>query len=82
MENGVFDSPPPPFRPQMPLVKAFWELSWDDTGPKWVKIASNHLFQHPEWFRNKFGKNHFRPLFDLRMTPTNSALAHAQCTTL
>ena len=54
-------SPPPPpsycnVNPKIAHLQAFWELAWAKMGQKWVKIALNHLFEHPKWCRNNFGK--------------------------
>ena len=49
--------------------KAFLELAWAHVGPRWLKIALKHLFEHPKWCGNHFGKNHFRPHSDPPATP-------------
>ena len=44
------------------LFQGFWELAQANMGQKWLKMALDHLFEHPKWSRNNFGKiffNHF-----------------------
>ena len=56
------DPPPPPVRtagPKIAHFKGFWELAWANMHQIRLKIALNHLFEHPQWSRNNFGKNHF-----------------------
>ena len=53
----------------MAHFKGFWDFAWANIGQKWLKIALNHLFEHPEWSRNNFGQNHFSPLLDPHVTP-------------
>ena len=44
--------------PKIAHFKGFFGLAWAHAGPRWLKIALNHLFEHPKWSRNNFGKNH------------------------
>ena len=44
--------------PKIAHFKASLELAWAHVGPRWLKIALNHLFEHPKWYRNNFGKTH------------------------
>ena len=38
-------------------------------GPKWLEMALNHLFEHPNRSRNSFGENHLWPLWDPQVAP-------------
>ena len=66
---------PPPYPPRTPPVrsvgpkKGVWELAWANMGQGWLKIPLNHLLEHPRWFRNNFGNNHFLPLLNPHPTP-------------
>ena len=42
-----------------PIFKAFWDFPWPKTRHHGLKMAQKHLFEHPRWSRNNFGKNHF-----------------------
>ena len=48
--------------------KGFWDVAWATMGQQWLEIALNHLFEHPKWSRNKFGKN-LGPFLDPPVTP-------------
>ena len=41
--------------PKVAYFKGFWDLAWDNVGQILLKIALDHLFEHPKWSRN----NHF-----------------------
>ena len=78
--------PPPALRivgSKIALFISFGAFAWANMGQIWLKIASNHLFEHPKWSRNKFGKNHFRPLLDPQVTPVTLPyhVRHARSTT-
>ena len=49
--------------------KGFGGLAWAHVGPRWLKIALNHLFELRKWSKNNLGKNHIRPLLDPQVTP-------------
>ena len=54
--------PPPPDAPsnaKIAHLKGFWELASANTGFRWLKIASDQLFEHPKWSRNNFEKKSF-----------------------
>ena len=43
--------PPPPLHivsPKNAHFKGFWKLAWVNMGQIWLKIALNHLFEHPK----------------------------------
>ena len=42
-----------------PLFKAFCDFPWAKTCHHELKTGEKHLFEHPKWFRNNFGKNDF-----------------------
>ena len=70
--------PPCTVGPKIAPFKAFLEIAWANMGQKWVKIALNHLFEHPKGCRNNFGKNHFRLTSDpCNRTRARSALHHS-----
>ena len=47
---------------KQPIFKAFWDFPWPKTRHQSLKTGQKHLFEHPKWSRNNFGKNHlFRP---------------------
>ena len=46
----------------LPPLKAFGEYAWANMGQKQLKAALDHLFEHPKYLRNKFGKSHFGSL--------------------
>ena len=48
--------------PKISHFKAFFERAQVHVGPRWLKMALNHFFEHPNRSRNTFGKNHFWPL--------------------
>ena len=53
------DPPPPPCTLQvlkLHISNVFCDLACANVGPIWLKIALNHLFEHPKWSRNDFGK--------------------------
>ena len=41
----------------MAHFQGFWELAWANMRHKWLKIAVNHLFEHPKWSGNSLGKS-------------------------
>ena len=41
-------------------------LAWASMGQIQLKIALNHLFEHPKWSRNNFGKIVFDPFWTHR----------------
>ena len=45
--------------PKRPIFKVFWDFPWPKTRHHGLKTAQKHLFEHPKWSRNNFGKNHF-----------------------
>ena len=42
--------------PKNAYFKVFWEFAWANMGQIWLKVALNHLVEHPKWSRNNFGK--------------------------
>ena len=42
--------------PKIAHFKAFLELAWAHVGPRWLKMALNHLSELSKWSRNNFGK--------------------------
>ena len=48
-------------------------------GQRWLKIALNHLFEHPKWSGNNFGKNHFSTTIGPTDDPRNPTLVRALC---
>ena len=62
MENACFDPFLTIVGPKRPIFKAFWDFPWPKTRHHGLKTALKHLFEHPKWSRNNFGKNlFFRP---------------------
>ena len=68
LQKQVFD---PLLVPKKPIFKSFWEFWRVKTRHHGLKTRQKHLFEHPKWSRNKFGKNDFGPFLDPQMTPTN-----------
>ena len=57
-----YDIPRPSARtagPKIAHIKVFWELAWASMRQIWLKIALNHLFEHPKWHRKNFTKKSF-----------------------
>ena len=40
-------------------IYIYIDFPWPKTRHHGLKMAQKHLFEHPKWSRNKFGKNHF-----------------------
>ena len=68
LEKCVFDPFLTLFVPQKTHFQGFLELWSVITGHHGLKTGQKHLFEHPKWSRNKFGKNDFRPFLDPQMT--------------
>ena len=56
------------FGPQKAHFQGFSELWSVITGRHGLKTGQKHLFEHPKWPRNKFGKNDFGPFSGPQMT--------------
>ena len=60
LEKRVFDPIFDPLLvPKRPIFKAFWDFPWPKTRHHGLKMAPKHLFEHPKWSRNNFGKKNF-----------------------
>ena len=68
-EKRIFDPFLTLLGPQKAHFQGFLELWSVITGHHGLKTGQKHLFEHPKWSRNKFGKNDFGPFLDLQMTP-------------
>ena len=40
-------------------IKAFWDFPWPKTRHHGLKTGQKHVFEHPKWSGNNFGKNDF-----------------------
>ena len=78
-KHSTFPLDPPVsiFVPKIAHFKGFWELAWANMGKIWLKIALNHLFEHPKWFGANFGKKSFLTIFGPTSEPRNPTLARA-----
>ena len=63
-EKRVFD----PLLTQKAHFQGLLDLCSVITGQHGLKTGQKHLFEHPKWSRNKFGKNNFGPFLDPQMT--------------
>ena len=70
LEKCIFDPIFDPFLvPNRPIFKAFWDFPWPKTRRHGLKTGSKHLFEHPSWSRNNFGKMIFFALGTLVNPP-------------
>ena len=68
LEKRVFDPFLTLFGPQKAHFQGFLEFWSVITGHHGLKTGQKHLFGHPKWSRNKFGKNDVGPFLDPQMT--------------
>ena len=62
LENAFLTHFSPNLVPKRPVFKAFWEFPWPKSRHQGLKTGQKHLFEHPKWSRNNFGKkDFFRP---------------------
>ena len=59
----------PIFGPEKADYPGFLGIWEGQNGPDGLKTGQKHLFEHPKWSRNIFGKIDFGPFSDPQVTP-------------